>query len=238
MRTLWFSMNLPFRRATAGALLLGLALIFAVAGCSSSDDPTNPFVLPPLSRIVIALGSDTTVVADTLALGGGLTFSATIHDTGNAVVPTTPIWTSSNPAVFTVNSAGGVSAIGEGSAWLFASAGNVADSVSLLVLSSASGWVVQVSNSSRTLNDVFVGLQSSGGNVAYGTNEHVMFGGRRTVTLPAGRSVYSDPVTLRFVNRSSPALLHGRRLAVSFHTPGPTGPMTWRASARISRVER
>ena len=45
-----------------------------------------------------------------------------------------------------------------------------------------------------TLNDVFVGLQSSGGNVAYGTNEHVMFGGRRTVTLPAGRSVYSDPV--------------------------------------------
>ena len=82
-----------------------------------------------------------------------------------------------------------------------------------------------------TLDDVFVGLQSSGGNVAYGTNEHVMFGGRRTVTLPAGRSVYSDPVTLRFVNRSGPALLHGRRLAVSFHVPGPTGPMTWHAKA-------
>jgi hypothetical protein len=82
-----------------------------------------------------------------------------------------------------------------------------------------------------TLDDICVGLQSSGGNIAYGTSEHVTFNGRRSMTIPPGRSLYTDPVTLRFVNRTGPSLLHGRRLAVSFHTPGSTGPMTWHAKA-------
>jgi lysophospholipase L1-like esterase len=82
-----------------------------------------------------------------------------------------------------------------------------------------------------TLDDIYVGLQSSGGNIAYGTSEHVTFNGRRSMTIPPGRSLYTDPVTLRFVNRTGPSLLHGRRLAVSFHTPGSTGPMTWHAKA-------
>jgi lysophospholipase L1-like esterase len=82
-----------------------------------------------------------------------------------------------------------------------------------------------------TLDDVFVGLQGSGGAVAAGTNTAVTFRGARTVTLEPGASVYSDPVALPFVTAASLPLLEGRRLAVSFHAPGPTGPMTWHAKA-------
>jgi lysophospholipase L1-like esterase len=82
-----------------------------------------------------------------------------------------------------------------------------------------------------TLDDVFVGLQGSGGSVAAGTNTRATFHGRRSVTIPPGESVVTDPVSLAFVDHARPALLEGRRLAVSFHTPGPTGPMTWHAKA-------
>jgi lysophospholipase L1-like esterase len=82
-----------------------------------------------------------------------------------------------------------------------------------------------------TLDDVFVGLQGSGGTIAAGTNTRATFHGRRGVTIPPGESVLTDPVNLAFVNRIRPAFLEGRRLAVSFHAPGPTGPMTWHAKA-------
>ncbi len=82
-----------------------------------------------------------------------------------------------------------------------------------------------------TLDDVFVGLQANGGSVAAGTNTRATFHGRRTVTIPPGGSALTDPVTLEFVEKARPALLEGRRLAVSFHAPGPTGPMTWHAKA-------
>ncbi len=83
-----------------------------------------------------------------------------------------------------------------------------------------------------TFDDVFVGLQATGGAVVNGTNERVTFdGGRSTVTIPAGRSAWSDAVALRFVERAAAPLLDGRKLAVSFHTAAPTGPMTWHAKA-------
>ena len=83
-----------------------------------------------------------------------------------------------------------------------------------------------------TLDDVFAGLQESGGNITRGTNRRVTFsGGKSTVTLPPGRSTFSDPVALSFVTPSSLALLDGRKLAVSFHVAGSSGPMTWHAKA-------
>lgn len=173
MRLSSFPQVLPFHTALA-ALVPFAALVFAIAGCGESSTPVTPVVLPPLSRIVIALGSDTTVVADTLGLGGNQTFTATIHDTGNAVVNAAATWTSGNSAVFTVNSAGGVNAIGEGSAYLYASAGNVVDSVWVLVLSNVNGWVVQVSNSSRILNDVFFQPDGAHG-VAVGSAGEVLY---------------------------------------------------------------
>jgi lysophospholipase L1-like esterase len=83
-----------------------------------------------------------------------------------------------------------------------------------------------------TFDDVFVGLQAAAGSVVRGTNRRVTFeNGKGRVTLAAGQSAFSDPVTLRFVERADLSLLTGRKLAVSFHTPGPTGPMTWHAKA-------
>ena len=82
-----------------------------------------------------------------------------------------------------------------------------------------------------TFDDAFVGLQESGAAVVAGTNAPVLFGGKKTVTVAAGRSVLSDPVTLGFVKTPSDPLLRGRKLAVSFHVAGESGPMTWHAKA-------
>jgi lysophospholipase L1-like esterase len=56
-------------------------------------------------------------------------------------------------------------------------------------------------------------------------------GGRHAVTLLPGHSTFSDPVALPFVTRASIALLEGRKLAVSLHVAGSSGPMTWHAKA-------
>lgn len=75
---------------------------------------------------------------------------------------------------------------------------------------------------------VFIGMQSTGGNIVKGTNRAVTFGGRPSATVAPGASVYSDGVELKL---PSGALTEGRKLAVSFHVAGPTGPMTWHAKA-------
>jgi lysophospholipase L1-like esterase len=81
------------------------------------------------------------------------------------------------------------------------------------------------------LDDLFVGLQSAGAAIAAGTNKRVTFNGKNTVTLAPGQSLFSDPVALPFVAGAAPASLAGRKLAVSFHAAGSTGPMTWHAKA-------
>jgi lysophospholipase L1-like esterase len=82
-----------------------------------------------------------------------------------------------------------------------------------------------------TFDDVYIGLQSSGGNLVSGTNRRATFGGKNSVTVEAGRSVYSDAVELGFVKGANDPLLDGRKLAVSFHVVGQSGPMTWHAKA-------
>lgn len=80
-------------------------------------------------------------------------------------------------------------------------------------------------------DDVFIGLQSSAGNVAAGTNLRVLFGGKHSVTIQPGAVVYSDAINLSFVKNAADPLLAGRKLAVSFHVVGASGPMTWHAKA-------
>jgi len=80
-----------------------------------------------------------------------------------------------------------------------------------------------------TFDGVYVGERAIGGNLVAGTNRPVSFAGRASVTLQPGRSVWSDAVQLPFV--VSGAQLGGRKLAVSFHVVGDSGPMTWHAKA-------
>ncbi len=81
-----------------------------------------------------------------------------------------------------------------------------------------------------TFDGVHVGLQLGGPALVKGSNRPVSFGGKSMVTVAPGTSVWSDPVTLGV--RDPGALeLAGRKLAVSFHVVGNSGPMTWHAKA-------
>jgi lysophospholipase L1-like esterase len=80
-----------------------------------------------------------------------------------------------------------------------------------------------------TFDGVHVGLQMGGPGIGQGTNRPALFGGKDRVTIAPGASVWSDAVPLSFVR--NPVELTGRKLAVSFHVVGETGPMTWHAKA-------
>ncbi|HEX2943969.1 MAG TPA: GDSL-type esterase/lipase family protein [Rhodopila sp.] len=82
-----------------------------------------------------------------------------------------------------------------------------------------------------TLDGVHVGLQAIAGTIVPGTNETVHFAGKPSVTIPVGGEMLSDPVTLSFVHDPNAPELQGRKLAVSFHVAGQSGPMTWHAKA-------
>ena len=80
-----------------------------------------------------------------------------------------------------------------------------------------------------TFDGVFAGLQLGGAAVMPGTSQVVRFGGQGSITVQPGEWVWSDAVALPFAG--NPAELSGRKLAVSFHISGESGPMTWHAKA-------
>jgi len=82
-----------------------------------------------------------------------------------------------------------------------------------------------------TLDDIHLGLQASAGTLVKESNRRVTFQGSRQVTLPPGSSLWSDPVRLRYLNPADSDMLQGRKLAVSFHVVGSSGPMTWHSKA-------
>ena len=89
---------------------------------------------------------------------------------------------------------------------------------------------------SIAFDQIYIGIAASGGNVVKGTNRPVLFAGAPSVNIPPGAFAYSDSVDLKL---PASALTEGRKLAVSFHVLGPTGPMTWHAKAlQTSYVSR
>lgn len=82
-----------------------------------------------------------------------------------------------------------------------------------------------------TLDGVFVGLQLGGAAVVPGTNKPVTFNGGLSVTIAPGADAWTDPVALSFAADPTSPLLAGRKLAVSFHVAGESGPLTWHAKA-------
>jgi len=69
-----------------------------------------------------------------------------------------------------------------------------------------------------------VARQREGAELAPGSVRALSFAGRRSVVIPAGGSVASDPVVLR--------VGPGTHLAVSLHLNAPTGPVTQHTQAR------
>lgn len=82
-----------------------------------------------------------------------------------------------------------------------------------------------------TFDGVYVGLQNSGAEVTAGTNRAITFAGKSSVTIAPGQSAWSDAVALPFVRDTASNELAGRKLAVSFHVAGESGPVTWHAKA-------
>lgn len=81
------------------------------------------------------------------------------------------------------------------------------------------------------LDGIHVGLQNASSSLVPGTNRAVTFGGKAAVSIPPGQMMWSDGITLPFFSTRTVNVLSGRRLAVSFHVAGQSGPMTWHAKA-------
>ncbi|MBV8427187.1 MAG: lysophospholipase [Hyphomicrobiales bacterium] len=86
-------------------------------------------------------------------------------------------------------------------------------------------------NKPVTFDDVELALQSSGSALVPHTSRPVTFEGKASVTVPAGQSALSDMVALSWVKDRNDPLLSNRKLAVSFHVAGESGPITWHAKA-------
>jgi lysophospholipase L1-like esterase len=82
-----------------------------------------------------------------------------------------------------------------------------------------------------TLDGVYAGLALGGPALVKGSNRPVAFGGKPEISIAPGASAWSDPVDLAFVRDPEAPELAGRKLAVSFHVAGESGPMTWHAKA-------
>ena len=82
-----------------------------------------------------------------------------------------------------------------------------------------------------TFDGAYVALQMSGAAILPGSSRAVTFAGKQAVTVAPGKDVTSDAISLPFVKNPADPMLSGRRLAVSFHVVGQSGPMTWHAKA-------
>ncbi len=80
-----------------------------------------------------------------------------------------------------------------------------------------------------TIDGAYAALQLGSATLVAGTSRPVTFGGKPSITIEPGKDAWSDAVVLPFVK--DPRALTGRKLAVSFHVAGESGPMTWHAKA-------
>lgn len=81
------------------------------------------------------------------------------------------------------------------------------------------------------ITQAYVGLQALAGRLVRDSNHMLLFGGHPGATIPPGGLMWSDPLHLPFAEPPTAPLLQGKRLAVSFHVAGESGPMTWHAKA-------
>ncbi len=80
------------------------------------------------------------------------------------------------------------------------------------------------------LDDLYAGVHGSAGRLLTGTNRAVRFQGATAVTIAPGQFVWSDAVNLDYVRKNAGAYSE-RKMAVSFHVSGASGPMNWHAKA-------
>ncbi len=123
------------RRVLAALSLLITAAAFVAAGCSENRTPTGP--APTYTSIVIT-GADTVLVDSTVV------FTVVVLDTaGQVVVNPQLTWTTSTPAIATVNNAGTVRGVTEGDALIRAIGGGTNSNFENVAVIQGRGWVDQ-----------------------------------------------------------------------------------------------
>jgi len=126
--------------------LVPAALALLLAGCSSSStSPNQP--LPPHAVDSLAVSP----TSATVAAGNTQHFTATAYDSAGALVSGAALlWTSRNPAVFTVDDLGRATGEAPGTAFLIVSSGSATDSASVTVTPATPGWIPQTSGVTGT----------------------------------------------------------------------------------------
>src|SRR6516164_3745840 len=78
-----------------------------------------------------------------------------------------------------------------------------------------------------TFSAVTVALQEFSGNLVEGTVTLVTFSGKKSVMIRAGQEIFSDGISLSWVQGADDPGVLGRNLAVSYAVEGDSGPMTF-----------
>ena len=113
-------------------LVSALGLVTLTLGCGSKA-PTSPTLVTPTVTGLAMLGTDAVLT------GVAADYSVTATLTDGTVRPVSPTWTSSNPAVATVNDAGRLEGRSHGSTILTASSGGQTVSKTIRVINNYSG---------------------------------------------------------------------------------------------------
>ena len=106
--------------------LRSLAAVFTLlvlSSCSDGVDPAAPRETPDATPAVVTVTSR--IATPLAALGETTQLTAEGRNAAGVVVAITPTWSSSDPAVASVNESGLVTAVGDGSATISASASPV-----------------------------------------------------------------------------------------------------------------
>lgn len=141
------AMRFAFRGFRFALLALGLLAASLLGGCGAAS-VTPPAPETPLDSLSLSVAIDTLVVPNTVAV------VAFALDTNSVVVSNPTVhWSSSDAGVASVNSAGVVTAVGDGVAWIRGASGGKSDSVRVFVYTVA-GWAAQASGTTNNLNGV------------------------------------------------------------------------------------
>lgn len=132
--TTWLSRNSAVATVSAAGMVTatGNGGTWVVGTSGGVSDSARVSVAQAVSSIAV------TLAPDTLDVGGAAAAAAVARDANGNVVAGAPVaWSSTDPAVATVDAAGTVGAVGYGSAWIRGASGAAADSALLSVLPTA-----------------------------------------------------------------------------------------------------
>lgn len=172
----------PNGNYTANLHLTAIADDYSVTLSTASLD--NPLLYDEASRTKTNPVVEVTEISvdprsTSLAVDATTTLRATI--TGNYTDQVTPIWSSSDPSIATVDANGNVKGVAVGTATITASYGDVSGSATVTVVNMKTITISNPGSGSRTITDSPVSITFS--NIRYSYNNRVQLNRNSTITV-------------------------------------------------------